>query len=122
MDRHAIPRPSAIPAIRWHLVAWFMVLAGIPLIAGIALLVGLNAHAAITAVGIYYVALAMWAVLRAMGGARATNRSSQIVLAVGVIAGVLTANTAVALTLCMFGLAGVALGIAWSFHARAQPE
>jgi hypothetical protein len=103
----------------WYAVGWISALVVAPLIVGVALGLFLNAHAALTAVAIYFVGLLLWTALRAMGGRSDSTRSAQLVLALGVVTAIVADNTAIALTLCMLGLSGVMLAIARGSPAAA---
>jgi hypothetical protein len=103
-------------------ILWVLAVAGVPAAVTIAVLLALDAQAALATAGVYFVGILMWAVLRAIGGRRESTRSAQLVLAIGVITAVVADNTAIALTLCMFGLSGIAIAIAgstmWTAPAR----
>jgi hypothetical protein len=122
LDRHANNDGAAVPLVPPRAVApfaWACAIVVLPAALGITIALAMNAHAAITAAVIYIVGLLMWLALRALGGRRESTRSSQLVLAFAVVTAILSDNVAIALTLGMLGLSGIAIAVA-SWVSRAE--
>jgi hypothetical protein len=122
LDRHANNDGAAVALVPPRAVgplAWTCAIVVLPGALALTIALAMNAHAAITAAAIYVVGLLMWLALRALGGRRESTRSSQLVLAFAVVTAILSDNVAIAVTLGMLGLSGVAIAIA-SWVSRAE--